>query len=650
MYNHSEIEQKWQRIWEKKKAFAARDNDPRPKFYALIEFPYPSGDGLHVGHVRPHTAMDIIARKRRMEGYNVLYPIGFDSFGLPTENYAIKTGRPPAEVTEENIKNFTKQIKMTGMSFDWDRAITTSDPSYYKWTQWIFLQMFKHGLAYKKKMAINWCPSCKIGLANEEVVDGSCERCGAPVEKREKEQWMLAITKYADKLLEGLKEVDYIERAKVQQENWIGRKEGINIEYQMVGSDQRVICFTTRPDTNFGATFVVVGPEHPLAIKFSNAEQKEEVRAYVERTKKMAEAERLAENREKTGAFTGAYCVNNLNGEKMPIWISDYVLGHVGTGAVVGVPGHDLRDFEFAKKFGITIKRVVVGSDGDASPIMHKEQVQEEEGKMINSEFLDGMDIHAATKKVMDYLEGKGWGKRIVNYKLRDWVFSRQRYWGEPIPLAWCESCSKKKPKILYIYGIDGNAKENWVPWFKGEMEKKGFEVLTPELPNSTHPSVDEWLEALKKLPIDKNDRLFIVGHSMGCNAACQFVLECKADVEKLILVGPTGSNMDETHWNNLRKAVCDEESVACVKSFNDANKNLDKVKKLVKDSAIYLSKDDPFIPLSIVDNYKELNSQVKVFDHKGHFNARAGVLELPEILQEFSDGEILNPIHQRGH
>ncbi len=440
-YIPANIEGKWQKDWEKKKLYNAPQESDKPKYYPLLEFPYPSGDGLHVGHLRPYTGMDIVARKRRMQGYNVLFPMGWDAFGLPAENYAVKTGIHPAVVTKQNIANFKRQMKMVGYSFDWDREISTADPEYYKWTQWIFLQLFKNGLAYKARMPINWCPQCKIGLANEEVVAGKCERCGTPVERKEKEQWMLRITAYAEKLLDGLENVDYLPQIKTQQVNWIGKKKGINITYSIEETDETVTCFTTRPDTNFGATFIVIGPEHPLATTLPTAEHKKEVEAYVKKSARRSEQDRMAEGKEKTGVFTGRYAVNNLNNERMPLWVADYVLGNVGTGAVVGVPGHDKRDFEFAKQFGIPVKRVVVASDGDTTPIERIEQVQEKEGTMVSSGFLDGLDIHAATIAIMNHLEKKGWGKRVTTYKLRDWVFSRQRYWGEPIPMIYCAAC-----------------------------------------------------------------------------------------------------------------------------------------------------------------------------------------------------------------
>ena len=439
-YNAHNIEKKWQKYWKEHDTFVVSVDTAKEKFYGLVEFPYPSGAGLHVGHPRSITAMDIICRKKRMEGYNVLFPMGFDAFGLPTENYAIKTGRPPVEVTKENIANFTRQLQALGYSFDWSKTVDTTDPAYYKWTQWIFIQLFNEGLAYKKNQPINWCLPCKTGLANEEIVDGGCERCGGAVEKRDKEQWMLAITKYADSLLDGLNDVDYINRAKLQQEHWIGRKEGVNIAYPVEGIDESVVCFTTRPETNFGATFVVVGPEYPEIFKLVSVEQKADVEGYIEATKNTKERERLAEGRKKTGVFTGSYCVNRLNGRRMPIWVADYVLGNVGTGAVVGVPAHDVRDFAFAQAKNLDIVRVF-GNDQGATAVTEIEHVDQGGGVVVNSDFLDGLMTEDAAKKVTDYLEKRGWGSRVVNYKLRDWVFSRQRYWGEPIPLIHCVDC-----------------------------------------------------------------------------------------------------------------------------------------------------------------------------------------------------------------
>ncbi|MBI2356690.1 leucine--tRNA ligase [Candidatus Dojkabacteria bacterium] len=447
-YNFKEVEKKWRGRWFASDIYTAKDNDKREKKYVLVEFPYPSGSGLHVGHAFAFTGGDVYARFQRMRGYNVLFPMGWDAFGLPTENYAIKKKRKPQEVTKENTDMFRSQMKDLGFSFDWDREVNTTDPEYYKWTQWIFIKLFEKGLAYKEERPINWCPSCKIGLANEEVVDGKCERCGTQTEKRNITQWIVKITEYADRLIDGLKDTAFIEKVKAAQINWIDRKEWIDITYPVADSQESVTIATTRPDTNYGATFVVLAPEHALVNRILSGEVKTDedlgkIKEYVVKARNKSELERQKEvtGRDKSGVFTGLYAVNHLTQAKMPIWITDFVLSTVGTGAVVGVPGHDIRDFEFAKQFGLPIIRVVVGSDGDKSEIVNKEQVQEDEGVMINSGFLDGMEIKDATTKIMDYIEEKGWGKRSVRYHLRDWIFSRQHYWGEPIPMVHCEKC-----------------------------------------------------------------------------------------------------------------------------------------------------------------------------------------------------------------
>ena len=438
-YNHRAIEQKWQKIWDDEKAFAASDDYSKPKYYALVEFPYPSGQGLHVGHPRPYTALDIVARKRRMQGYNVLYPMGWDAFGLPTENYAIKNKIHPKVVTQNNVERFKGQLHALGYSFDWDREINTTDTEYYKWTQWIFLKLFKAGLAYKSEMPINWCTSCKVGLANEEVVNGVCERCGSPVVRKVKSQWMLKITDYAEKLLEGLEDVDYIERVKVSQKNWIGKSQGAEVQFPIAGKEEKLTVYTTRPDTLFGATYMVVSPEHPMLDKYKDEIQNwDAILQYREQAAKKSDFERSELAKEKTGvSIEGLMAVNPVNGKEIPIWVSDYVLMSYGTGAIMAVPAHDTRDWEFAKKFNLPIIEVVAGG----------ENVQEEAftdvatGKLINSEFLNGLEVAEAKKKMIEYLEEKHIGKSKTNFKLRDWVFSRQRYWGEPIPIVKCEKC-----------------------------------------------------------------------------------------------------------------------------------------------------------------------------------------------------------------
>ena len=442
MYNHHTVEKKWQKIWEEEKAFQASDDYSKPKFYALVEFPYPSGQGLHVGHPRPYTALDIVSRKRRMQGYNVLFPMGWDAFGLPTENYAIKNHIHPKIVTKNNVGRFKRQLQSLGYSFDWDREINTTDPDYYKWTQWIFLKLFNAGLAYKKEMPINWCTSCKVGLANEEVVNGVCERCGAPVVRKVKSEWMLKITEYADKLIKDLDDVDYIEKVKVSQKNWIGRSEGAEVDFALKGKEEKLRVYTTRPDTLFGATYMVISPEHPLIDKYKEEITNwDEIRKYREMAARKSDFERTELAKDKTGVVLGGMsAVNPVNGKEIPVWISDYVLMSYGTGAIMAVPAHDTRDWEFAKKFHLPMIQVVEGKEGPVD-INEAAFTDVATGKMINSEFLDGLEVTEAKEKMKDFLEEKGIGNRKVNYKLRDWVFSRQRYWGEPIPIVHCEKC-----------------------------------------------------------------------------------------------------------------------------------------------------------------------------------------------------------------
>ena len=442
VYNPKEIEQKWQKIWDDEKAFAASDDYSKPKYYALVEFPYPSGQGLHVGHPRPYTALDIVARKRRMEGYNVLYPMGWDAFGLPTENYAIKNHIHPKIVTKNNVHRFKEQLHSLGYSFDWDREINTTDPEYYKWTQWIFLKLFKAGLAYKAEMPINWCTSCKVGLANEEVVNGHCERCGAEVIRKVKSQWMLKITEYADKLLGGLDHVDYIERVKVSQKNWIGRSTGAEVDFPIAGKEDKLRIYTTRPDTLFGVTYMVISPEHPYIEKFaSEIKNLDEVKVYQEQAARKSDFERSELAKEKTGVkIDGLTAVNPVNGKEIPIWVSDYVLMSYGTGAIMAVPAHDERDWEFAKKFNMPIIQVVESSEGPVD-VNEAAFVDVATGKLVNSGFLNGMEVAEAKKAIIEYLEKENIGTQKTNYKLRDWVFSRQLYWGEPIPIVHCDKC-----------------------------------------------------------------------------------------------------------------------------------------------------------------------------------------------------------------
>ena len=476
-YEFKEIEKKWQDEWESNGVFHAKNDYSLPKYYALVEFPYPSGQGLHVGHPRSYTALDIVARKKRMQGYNVLYPMGWDAFGLPTENFAIKTGIHPKIVTHNNIARFKKQLMSLGLSFDWSREINTTDESYYKWTQWIFIQLFKRGLAYKTKMAVNWCTSCKCVLANEEVVNGVCERCGSEVIRREKSQWMLRITAYAQRLIDDLSLVDFIDRVNIQQKNWIGRSEGAEVDFATTaGENLRV--YTTRPDTLFGATYMVIAPEHPFIEKYaSQIKNIDEVNAYKAEAAKKSDFDRteLADKKEKTGVeLCGIRAINPVNGKEIPIFVSDYVLVTYGTGAIMAVPAHDTRDWDFAKKFGLPIIEVVAGGD-----VQNEAFTDVATGKMVNSDFLNGLEVADAKKKIIEWLTENGKGERKVNFKLRDWVFSRQRYWGEPIPLVECDKCG-------------------WVPVPEEELPLKLPEVKSYEPGTdgeSPLASLTDWIE-----------------------------------------------------------------------------------------------------------------------------------------------------------
>jgi len=435
-YNPNAIEKKWQKIWDDNKTFHSEVDKTKKKYYPLVEFPYPSGQGLHVGHPRPYTALDIVARKRRLEGYNVMYPMGFDAFGLPTENYAIKNKIHPAKVTEENIKNFKEQLKSIGFSFDWDREVNTTDPDYYKWSQWIFIQLYKKGLAYKKEMSVNWCPSCQVGLANEEVVDGKCERCGSEVVHKMKNQWMLKITEYADRLIDDLDEVEYEDRIKAQQINWIGRSKGANVNFNIKDTKDKLTVYTTRPDTIFGVSYMVISPEHPILDEYKQKISNfDEVTAYKEEARKKSDFERAELNKDKTGIkLNGLSAINPLSGKEIPIWVSDYVLMSYGTGAIMAVPAHDSRDYEFAKEFDMPIVEVYETKGNLDLPL-----TDINEGKAINSEFLNGLSATDAKEKAIEYIEENKLGEATTNFKLRDWVFSRQRYWGEPIPMIYCE-------------------------------------------------------------------------------------------------------------------------------------------------------------------------------------------------------------------
>jgi leucyl-tRNA synthetase/predicted alpha/beta hydrolase family esterase len=667
-YDHSTIEPKWQSKWEQEGIYQPDLDSAKPEtaltsqkaeakkkskkvhtlYYNLMMFPYPSAEGLHVGFSYTSGGVDAYGRFKRMMGYDVFQPMGLDGFGIHSENHAIKTNDHPVDHAKRTEKNFYRQLHETGNAFAWKNKLETYDPDYYRWTQWIFVQLFKSGLAYKKNSPVNFCPSCKTVLSDEQVIDGACERCGSIVEKRDLEQWFFKITKYAEPLLNNIKELNWTEKVKIAQKNWIGKKEGINITYKIDGISESVTIFTTRPDTNFGATFIALAPEHELVKKIVNDTVKiytqlvKKIKVYVDKAKNKSEIERQAEGKEKTGVFTGLYATNPLTGYQMPIWVSDFVLGGFGTGALVGVPGHDKRDFEFATKFGLEIIRVVVGKNGDSSPITTIEQVQEENGTMINSGFLNGMDIHKATEKMMDHIEKEGYGKREVTYHLRDWLISRQRYWGPPIPMIYCEACAKRKPKVLLIHGISGDSNDNWFPWVKPRLEAKGYEVLIPDLPNSQRPTIAEWTKALNKLGITKEDNLSIIAHSLGGPTAIEFIYKNKLPVNKLILVAPVAKEIGKKNWDALTS-----EEYAFVKPilqrFSKSNEHVPAIAKLVENTVLYLSDNDPYIPLAVKKSYKALQPKVEVLKKHGHFNAGSGVLEFPKILDEFSQVESHN-------
>jgi leucyl-tRNA synthetase/predicted alpha/beta hydrolase family esterase len=632
-YNHQSIEKKWQEQWEKQKLYATKDDPNKKKFYCLIEFPYPSADGLHVGHPRSYTALDIVVRKRRMEGDNALFPIGFDAFGLPAENYAIKVKKNPADITKQNIERFRSQLKALGLSFDWSREVVTTDPEYYKWTQWIFLQLFKAGLLYQKEMPINWCPSCKTGLANEEVVSGKCERCGTVVTKKNLKQWIFKITDYADRLIDDLDTVDYLDKIKTQQINWIGKSDGARVQFRLKDLKYRIDVFTTRPDTLFGATYMVLAPEHELVEKLlKEISNSKEVEKYIRAAQSKSDLERTDLAKEKTGVeLKGIKVINPASNDEMSVWVADYVLTGYGTGAIMAVPAHDERDWEFAKKFNLPIKEVISGGDV-------KKKAYSGNGKVVDSEEFDGLDSEKGIKKITAWIEKESFGKAEVNYKLRDWIFSRQHYWGEPIPLIHCENCKEKEKKtVLIIHGTGSYCRFGWYGWLADELEKLGHKVITPDMPNPNEPDLAEWLSELDKYKDKLNENSVVIGHSLGGPVAMHFVSKLSKKVGKIILVAPTSDKID---WKEYAK-LHPEDPVDHQIEFHRTEISYDNVHKNVGRVIYYYSDNDFYIPKSIPEHYKKvLKADFRMLKGRNHFSVANGLaFTFPEIFEEIIEG-----------
>ncbi|HNT30198.1 MAG TPA: leucine--tRNA ligase [bacterium] len=636
-YDHKQIEKKWQKRWEKDRLYETDLEGAKKKFYNLIMFPYPSAAALHVGHVYCYGGADTYARFKRMQGYDVFEPMGFDAFGIHAENYAIQIGEHPQVVVPRNVEHFREdQMKRLGAMFDWSREVNTTDPEYYRWTQWIFVQLYKAGLVERKKELVDWCPSCKTVLANEQVIDGACERCKTTVEQKALEQWFFKITAYADRLLAGLEKLDWPERTKTLQTNWIGKKTGIDIVYRIEGQEEKsVTCFTTRPETNFGATFVVLAPEHPLVDAITTSECKPAVDAYREEVRKKSELERTELSREKSGAFTGAYCINDLNGERMPIWVGDFVLMHFGSGAVVGVPAHDVRDFEFAQMAKLPVKRVLM-KDEDRSEITEVEQVWEDDGVCVNSDFLDGMSWREAREAIMDHIEKNGWGKRTVDYRIHDWCVSRQRYWGPPIPMIYCPTCAEKarKMKVLIIFGTLGKVNENWYPWLIEELQARGISVACPELPDADEPNYEDRMAFLEKNYADYlTDDTLVIGHSSG--AATALHLAERHQLRGIVLVAPyhyiPAYDRDSLHKDFEAKTA------DALIPFLDRKIDYKKVRKNVQTVVALFGRRDPWVKEDIA---QQLSKQlpgitIRRFEQYGHF---ATSTQDPAIIPEILD------------
>lgn len=598
-YNHKEVEKKWKKTWEKSGIYKTKEEAGKPKYYVLDMFPYPSGAGLHVGHPKGYIATDIVGRMKMMQGFNVLHPMGWDAFGLPAENYAIKNKVHPSVATAENVATFKKQLGLLGFTYDWDREVNTTDPKYYKWTQWIFLQLFKKGLAYESFAPINWCPSCQTGLANEDLDDGKCERCGSEIERKPMRQWVLKITDYAEKLLDGLDKLPlWPEHIKKMQSDWIGRSEGALVDFKIKDSEEILKIFTTRPDTIFGATYMVVAPEHPLvAHNLEKISNQKEVQEYLDQAKSKSDLERTELQKEKNGVeLKGVKAINPLNGSELPVFVADYVLYGYGTGAIMAVPGHDERDWEFAKRYKLPILPVV-SSDKDVN-----EKPFTDDGVAVNSDFLNNLPTKEAKSKMIVYLEEKNIGQKKIQYKLRDWVFSRQRYWGEPMPLVHCEACANKKQKVLMIHGFEGDAESSFKPFLKKQLEENGFELFVPNISTSNHPTIESWMKELQPF-IDKLDEQdIIIGHSLGAKMAMHLLEKNNKKIRALILVGGLIADLGKEKWEQFRKEWKDSDIDALQKCSLEPV-DFANVSSKAQSVVAILSDDDPYVPMKTHEN-----------------------------------------------
>lgn len=643
-YNFAKIEKKWQKTWEEKKQNQVNLNEAKKPFYNLMMFPYPSAEGLHVGGVYTYTGVDTFGRFKRMQGYDVFEPIGLDGFGIHSENYAMKIGEHIDEVSKRTEKNFYRQLSSIGNMFDWSRTVETYKPEYYRWTQWLFLQMFKKGLAYQKTAKVNWCPSCKTVLSDEQVIQGQCERCDSFVDKRELKQWFFRITKYADRLLNNLDWIDWPEDVKTNQRNWIGRSEGANIKFQVeAGNDKKgeLEVFTTRPDTLFGATYMVLAPEHQLVKEMQNEiENWDEVDGYIKKAISKSEQERKNDEKTKTGVeLKGILAINPASGEKIPVWVADYVLAGYGTGAIMSVPAHDARDFEFAEKFGIEIKEVVKPalSAEDSNKLATKENKKTADcfagnGIAMNSGFLDGKTTEEAKAEMLNWLEKERIGSKSVDFKLRDWCVSRQRYWGPPIPIVWCKECAKKqrKRKILMVHGFESAGDGNWFSWLKKQLEEEGCEVFAPTLKDAKKPVLDDWMDQLKPYMDKLDENSVIIGHSLGSKAILHLLEKNNQKVDKVFLVASAIGNLKrDWEWLADRWKDSDLESL---KKFWNAKLDWTKINPKVKEPFAIVSKDDLYVDTKNYENLEFDDLKVEIWDGHRHFQQTENI-QLKEFI-----------------